>query len=154
VATPLAVLRAKHAGARYSLRIYLEARRAGVPYSWALALVDQESAFENVFGCDSGSILCHQFVTHARVIRLLGHVAQGGVSNGVGLTQLTYPPLIREAERRGGAHKPTYQLRVGLRYFRGIAGPDWRDAWKYNGSPTYQAQIAAKQTYWHRVVTR
>ena len=49
---------------------------------------------------------------------LLEHVDDGGGSNGVGLTQLTYPPLILDAEEMGGAHLPRFQLRVGFRVLK------------------------------------
>ena len=44
--------RAKKAGANYSLRIIMEARRAGIPLSLAFAIIEQESNFQNVFGHD------------------------------------------------------------------------------------------------------
>ena len=46
--------RAKRHGARYSLRIIREARRAGIPISLAFAIVEQESRFLNVCGHDPG----------------------------------------------------------------------------------------------------
>lgn len=109
--------RAKKAGAKGSLRIILEARRAGLPISLGFGLVDHETGgcFCNIFGCDHGAILCHKAVTKARVAELLASVAKGGVSNGVGLTQLTYPPFIKRADAMpGGASKTTNQLRVGF----------------------------------------
>lgn len=145
--------RAKRNGAHHVIKTVQEARRAGVPLSWAFALVEQESGFRNVFGHDSGSILKGLHVTKARVAALLNFVAQGGNSNGVGLTQLTFPPLIVEANRAGGAHRPRFQLRVGLKFFREVTGGDYdRLAWKYNGDPAYQVRIKAKQRRWHKVI--
>lgn len=146
-------LRARRAGARHALKIVQEAKRAGIQPSWAFALVEQESGFRNVFGHDRGSILAGQPVTRARVRRLLAHVRQGGISNGVGLTQLTWPPFIRHAEAAGGAHKPRVQLRVGFTLFRQMSGGRfYTDAWRYNGARAYQAQITAKRHRWHRVL--
>lgn len=107
--------RAKKAGAQYSLRIVLEARRADIPISLAFALVEQESGFENIFGHDRGAYRPRDGrVTQATVAHLLNTVAKGAPSNGVGLTQLTWPGYIRAANRQGGAWKPKYQLRVGF----------------------------------------
>lgn len=153
------VLRARRAGARHCIKIIEEARTAGLPLSWAFALVEQETAplgsansFRNIFGCDRGSILCHERVTRDKVKRLLRFIDQDGPSNGVGLTQLTWPPYIREAERKGGAHRPRIQLRVGFRVFRSITRESYSNAWRYNGAREYQGQIEAKQRKWHRIL--
>jgi hypothetical protein len=147
--------RAKRAGARHTIKTVREARRHGVPLSWAFALVEQESGGKNVFGADRGSILAHQKVTKKRVAELLDYVRHGGVSNGVGLTQLTWVPLIEEANKAGGAHLPKHQLHVGLKFFRETTGGEFdRLAWKYNGDPAYQVQIKAKQRRWHKVLTK
>lgn len=155
--------RAKRAGAKHSLRIVWEARRAWIPVSLGFALVEQESGFRNIFGADQGSILKHEKVTKAKVTRLLRFVERGGPSNGVGLTQLTYPPYIRHANRIGGAHLPKYQLRVGFGALRdkianhgtvpGLAA--------YNAgrpdSPVgreYAIGVRAKQLRWHRILTK
>lgn len=157
---PLSVLRAKRAGARPALRIYWEAKRAGVPYSWALALVEQESGWQNVFGGDHGQLpnpaappFYHVAVTRERVQALKAYVHAGHASNGVGLTQLTSIGLIEGADAMGGAHRPVFQLRMGLRFFRSVTGGDWTQAWRYNGARSYQAQILALQKRWHKIVT-
>ena len=155
--------RAKKAGAQYSLRIVLEARRAEIPISLAFALVEQESGFRNVFGHDRQAWRPEDGkVTKATVAHLLETVRQGRPSNGVGLTQLTWPGFIRAANRAGGAHIPKYQLRVGFDHLakcihtfgvkRGLS--------VYNsGSPdnpkgrAYAAQVVAKATRWHGVLT-
>ena len=147
--------RAKRAGARYPHRIIKHARRADIPLSWAFALVEQESGFRNVFGCDHGSVLCHQKVTRDRVQFLIRWVARGGISNGVGLTQLTSIDLIDAAERIGGADRVDNQLAVGFAYFAGLTdhGKAMDNAWRYNGDRSYQAEIEAKQKRWHRILT-
>jgi hypothetical protein len=78
------------------------------------ALVEQESGGKNIFGCDRGSIHCHLPVNRVAVRELLEYVDAGGTSNGVGLTQITYPPLIRDAQALGGAHLMRNQLIVGF----------------------------------------
>src|SRR6266571_3711711 len=81
------------AGFSFGPVIMAEARREGVELATALALVQQESGFRNIFGCDLGHRKtvpwCHQHVTRDRVKALIAHVKAGGISNGVGLSQLT-----------------------------------------------------------------
>ena len=155
--------KARAAGAEHSLRIILEARRAGLPISLAFALVEQESGFKNIFGCDQGSIMCHQAVTKDRVQRLLRHVRAGGVSNGVGLTQLTWPGYIIMAERLGGAHIPRNQIRVGFSILAGHIAKHGEDGGlaSYNaGDPfnpqgrRYAREVQERQSKWHKILTR
>lgn len=147
--------KAKKHGARFALRIIWEARRANLPISLGFALVEQESAFRNVFGHDPGGPFPGETVTRARVAELLDHVARGGTSNGVGLTQLTWPPLIKEANRQGGAHTPKAQLRVAFGHLAAlIAVYGRRDGIRrYNGSGPramqYATSVLAKQRRWH-----
>lgn len=110
--------RANKAGAKHSLRIILEARNAGLPISLAFAVLKQETSFQNIFGHDAGARFSdqrHVVVTNERVKLLLGDVAKGKPSNGVGLPQLTYPPFIkRAAAMPGGAASVKNQLRVAF----------------------------------------
>jgi hypothetical protein len=105
--------------ARSPRRIVAEAKRERLPLALALALVDQESSFRNILGCDLGprdtAPWCHQDVTKERVGELIRHVKAGGTSNGVGLTQLTSIDLIEQAQREGGAHTVEAQCRIGFR---------------------------------------
>jgi hypothetical protein len=113
--------RAKQAGAEYALRIIIEARRRGFgkdaqkPLALAFALIESESNFQNEFGHDTGAWRpADGIVTKAAVHELLRRWSHGEPSNGVGLPQLTYPPFIRRAEQRGGAHIPKNQLSVAF----------------------------------------
>lgn len=114
----------KRAGGSFGPVIVAEARREGLPLALALALVEQESGFRNIFGCDLGpresAPWCHQEVTKERVKELIQHVKRGGVSNGVGLTQLTSIGFIRQAQAEGGAHKVEVQCRIGFRLLHGL----------------------------------
>jgi hypothetical protein len=157
------VRRARANGAEHAYRIILEARRAGIPLSWAFALVEQESGFRNIFGCDWGRPawpgeyrppFCKVPVTADRVDALLRH----GKPNGVGLTQLTDFSYVLRAERTKvarafGAHLPGNQIRVGMEVLKEKTGGDMGQAWRYNGAREYQAQIKAKQRRWHNILT-
>lgn len=152
----LKVARARKAGARHALKIMQEARRAGLAPDLAYALVEQESAFRNIFGCDHGpgKAFCHQGVTRERVQTLLN----SGLANGVGLTQLTYIPFVREANRIGGAHRPRYQLRVGFKVLKdNIKRSGYRAGIRsYNGSgpaaERYADLLIARRAKWHRIL--
>ena len=147
--------RANRAGARHSLRIVWEARRAGLPLSLALALVEQESAFRNVVGHDPGGPHPGAAVTRQVVKDILA----SPVSNGVGLTQLTYKPYIRKADRLGGAHRPKYQLRVGFQALADNvhrAGSLRAGIKAYNGTgpaaDNYARRLLHRQKKWHQVL--
>lgn len=155
-------LRAKRAGARFSLRIVREARIAGLPVSLAFALVDRESAFHNVFGHDEGAYRPGNTVTNQRVRELLDRVDAGGKSNGVGLTQLTWPGYIRQAMAMpGGAALPKNQLRVGFHAlaamihghgeYLGLAAYNAGDPRSAQGRK-YAREVEALQDHWHRVL--
>lgn len=145
--------KAKLYGARYPLRILWAAKDEGVPASWLFALIEQESQFSNIFGCDHGSILCHQKVTEERVQQLINYVRAGGPSNGIGFTQLTSLGYIMRAQQLGGAHIPRYQIEVGAQALHEKSGGNMQQAWRYNGHTSYQAVIKAKQQRWHRILT-
>jgi hypothetical protein len=140
---------AKKHGAKSALRTLWECRRNDIPYSWGLAMVEQESRWENIFGCDHGpgKAFCHQKVTNAKVRSLLN----SGLANGVGYTQLTSPSYVREAmAKRGGAASTKNQIIVGMKVLRQKTGGDMSQAWKYNGSPEYQNQIEKRANRWHQ----
>lgn len=150
--------------------VYTEAKKLGVPMSLnedgtidiadIAAVVDHESAGgQNVFGCDSGGLFCNEEVTRERVDQLLAWIEEGGNSNGVGLTQLTYPPLIYRAEERGGAHLPEHQCSVGfehlmdlvnrLGYVYGIAAYNVGEGNPQDGVDNgYFGKIMAKREKW------
>lgn len=142
-------------------------RLAGVhdyPVSLGCALVEGESWFRNVFGCDWGSRwtntppYCQVYVTKERVKRLIANVEDGGGQNGVGLTQLTDISLVYAAERLGGAHLMENQLAVGFDYLADLietygyyggvgaynAGPGgrWSVRW------TYTANLESRHNRW------
>ena len=123
----------------------------------ARALVEQESGGKNIFGADSGSILAHRLVDAQGVSDLLRFVSYGGPSNGCGLTQLTYVPLIKEAEAMGGAHLPRYQLRAGFRLLRQYMAeyPLKRAIGSYNSGPAdpnivYADSVLTLRDGWRR----
>lgn len=125
--------------------------------------MDHESAgIQNIFGADWGTPgvdrvpFAHLPVTKERVAALVAYIRAGGVSNGVGLTQLTWRDFIYQAEALGGAHLPRYQCRVGFGILAGYldSSPDYLTAiGKYNGGPSnpvysYAQKVAGLHATW------
>ncbi len=107
----------RDSGVKNALRIVIECRHRHdglIPVSLGVALQEQESNGRNIFGADLGAPFAHQPVTKERVMKLVEHVRAGGVSNGVGPLQLTFLPFIEEANRDGGAWKPSVNIATGL----------------------------------------
>lgn len=140
---------AKRYGAKSTLRTLWEARRNGLAFSWLLAMVEQESGWQNIFGCDHGpgGAFCHQKVTNAKVDELL----RLRLWNGVGYTQLTSEGYVRHAHNmRGGAASVRNQIIVGAQVLKEKTDGDMSLAWRYNGAREYQQQIQFKAERWHR----
>jgi hypothetical protein len=124
----------------YPVRTLRAARRADIGPARAAVLLRKESGGgRNVFGCDHGPgvAFCHEAVTDAKVDALL----RSSLANGVGPTQLTFKPFVREAEALGGAHRPQINMTVGFRIFErqrlANGGSTWAAAKLYNGAASY-----------------
>jgi hypothetical protein len=113
----VAALRARRQGARHVLKLLREARRAGLDRALALAIVQRESDFRNGFGNDpvEPPQIRGGPVTRLRYRRYRGLRDSGHGTQGVGLTQLTWPSFQDDADAAGGCHRPSVQLRVGFR---------------------------------------
>ena len=109
------------------------AARIGGPL--AAGICEWESGFRNVFGWDWGRYQVDKVpfarlpVTAERVAALLAAIEKHDFSwsNGVGVTQITYPPLLWRAEQMGGAHLTEVQLLVGFEQLR--KNLDAADSW-------------------------
>lgn len=152
--------RARRHGARYAITIIRAAREEDIPLSIAFALCEQESSFRNVFGHDAGGPFPGQKVTRARCDALIAHVRAGGVSNGVGFTQLTWVGYLLQAKHLGGLHKRRNQCRIGfraLKHLRAINEGDWWGAYHdYNGDGQHAVDYANMMTLrvekWHNIL--
>ena len=147
--------------------IYKEAELIGLDLALACALVEQESNGLNIFGCDHGSKspeeppYCRVKVTAERVGLLLQHIEENGfsASNGVGIVQLTWPPLIWDAQDLGGAHRPRFQCRVGFQELRNLIERYGTRTGLgiYNGGPSspnydYAWSVLEKRNAWRRLL--
>lgn len=145
-------------GANFSTRIILECRAHDVAISDGFALVEQESDFKNIFGCDHGpgKAFCHQAVTKARVASLLA----SSLANGVGPTQLTSKGYVQQADRDGGAHKPAVNIATGIailgqlqkKYGR-LTGFGAYNGGGRNPNMGYAREVDQKADRWHRILT-
>jgi hypothetical protein len=131
--------------------------------STAATLVEQESGGKKIFGADWGAIrvdripYCHLFTTKFRVQQLTDHVRNGGDSNGIGLTQVTYGPYVLKMERMGGGWKTRIQLEVGFNILNDLlnmwpyleALEAYNDGSKWNNPLNpYDREFAAKHAAW------
>lgn len=106
------------------------------PVSFACAIAEKETWGRVLFGCDDGSLFCQHEVNRERVERLIRFVRRGdGPSNGVGIGQPTFFPLIEEMEEMGGAEVPRHQMVVCFRLMQGLV----RSYGYYNGVGAFNA---------------
>lgn len=130
------------------------------------AVCEKETGGKNIFGCDHGSKwtkvppYCQIAVTEKRVNLLVKNIRDGGGSNGVGVTQITYPPYIYQAEEMGGAHIIRNQLVVGFNVLNDLlnrydylnaleAYNDGQPGWN-NPQNGYEVEFARLHSAWKK----
>lgn len=159
-------VKAKRHGSNYSLRIVLEARRAGVPISLGFALIEQESNFRNVFGSDPTIYVGAGTVTKGKYLgyrRLRGSKGQGGMQ-GVGPAQLTYYTYQDRADALGGCWVPKHSIRVAFTDLATMIAKHGRrkglgvynageTGWKRGLGRGYADSVLAKMRRWHGRLT-
>jgi hypothetical protein len=152
-------------GGRHGALIVAEAERAGLQLALACALVEQESSFRNVFGHDAVANPTRKGsrVTKERYLRYRDFRDQGLGAQGVGVTQLTFPPFQDQADDLGGCWRVRNQLRVGYQVLAdSIARHGVRGGLAaYNaGSPTspdglaYAAKVLTRRRRWKQVLAQ
>jgi hypothetical protein len=131
-----------------------------LPLSYALALVEKESAFANVFGHDPvRNPIKGGRVTRARYLAYKAYRRAGYGMQGVGPVQLTWYGFQDEADRIGGCHKPYPSLCVGFSNLRAKINQLGKEkgAAAYNGTgeaaSAYGRDWLARQEKWHKVVS-
>jgi hypothetical protein len=135
----------------------------GLPVSYALALLEKETGFRNVFGHDptraipdawKGTRVTTAKYRYYKARRRLGYGMQG-----VGPCQLTWYAFQDEADRIGGCHRPYPNLCVGFRRLRELVTAHGRQAGAaaYNGvgdaAEAYGLDFVRRQAEWHRRLT-
>lgn len=142
-------------------------RKAGLPFAVACALLEQESGGRNVYGHDVGGALAGYPRAVNRdnfaVFRWMV-LDRGMTANGVGPCQITYAGTRRANGTRDGGYfrqmdeqglrpwvaEDNMQFGFALLRAHYESGPkSWAAAGtRYNGSPSYGADLAAKVAAW------
>lgn len=158
--------RLRGAGLKYPVTTIEEARRVGLPLSYALAFLEKESSGRdvdgrrrfglNLFGSDPGPPTRGGFVTEQRYRKYLSDRKNGRGMQGVGPNQLTWYALQDMADRMGGCYKPRYNMRVGFAQAKALikANGKRNGVVRYNGAgpaaQRYADDWIEKQMAWHR----
>lgn len=154
--------RIKRYGGQNSLRVVLEARRAGIPVSLLCAFLTQESGFRNVFGSDPVSNPVKGGpVTKARYLEYKRYRDAGYGMQGVGPAQLTWKGFQDQADALGGCWVPKNNIRVGASLIasllRQYKGNEHAAIARYNGTgaaaEAYANSVLALQRIWHGRLT-
>lgn len=131
-----------------------------IPLSYALALVEKESGFRNVFGHDAvRNPIKGGRVTLVRYRAYKAYRRRGWGCQGVGPCQLTYYSFQDEADQIGGCHKPYPNMVVGFRLLKTLINQHGKQkgAACYNGTgddaDRYGRDWVRKQAAWHERVT-
>lgn len=129
----------------------------GLPVSDALALLEKESGFANVFGHDD----VRNPIKGGRVTRIRYRLYKiwrraGRGMQGVGYCQLTWYALQDAADKLGGCWRPYPNMAVGfndLRHLQRVHGREYGAA-AYNGTgdaaTAYGRDFLFKQRAWHQ----
>lgn len=154
---------AKKFGANYVWRTLYEARRAGLGPAAAIALIEQESGFRNVYGHDpTGNHVGAGLVTEANYRdykrkRDRGCKGCGGMQ-GVGPAQLTWWEYQDKADKLGGAWIPRNNIRVAMELLAPLVKKHGlRKALAiYNGGTThpnfnYADQVLERRAKWRKL---
>ena len=139
--------------------IALACREVGVPFFVACALFEKESKGGNVWGHDVGGTLSgyEEPVTRGgyRVFRWLV-IEKGGLSNGVGPSQITWKGYFTDMEDKGLRPWDIHDNMVyGLTVLRDhyVRYGSWETAGRlYNGKLSYGQDLVVKIAEWkHRL---
>jgi hypothetical protein len=155
--------KAKAYGANYSLRIVMEARRAGIAVSLAFAIVEMESGGKNIWGHDpppngGTSNLGGMVVTKAayqKYKQTRGSTGRGGMQ-GVGPCQLTWYEKQDRADTLGGCWVARHNIAVAFHDLAALIDAHGERAGikAYNGTGAaadrYAATVLVRKSVWHR----
>lgn len=146
-------------GFQNSDSIVYAARDTGLPLGVAVALIEKESRGANIYGHDRGSILAGEQVTYENFTGVfLPHVLAGGISNGVGPCQITYPGYFKQ--NPGYPYWMPYDnmvfgFKLMLEYCNGdysynslVRAGSTYNSGRPDGAPEYGQSFASLAGYW------
>lgn len=143
--------------------IEIAAHDSGLPLGVAVALLEKESRGANIYGHDSGGILKGEPVTENNFRNIfLPHVLNGGISNGVGPCQITYPGYFKQNQDYR-FWDPYDNMMFGFRLMLDYCNGDYsyssllRAGSTYNsgrpdGAPEYGASFARMSANWTNIL--
>lgn len=151
-------------GMEGSLRLLMEARRAGLSQSLGLALRTQETGIRgdgNVFGHDPTIFVGVGVVTKSKYLRYKAQRGRNpGRCQGVGPLQLTYWSIQDRADELGGCWLVKFNYRVGFEDLATLIADhgERKGLAIYNGGsrrPNYQYADSVErfQRFWHGRLT-
>jgi hypothetical protein len=146
----LLVNKARKHGIVNPLIAYQEAKRAGLSFPVACAVLMQESGGgHNIFGHDPTIYAGAGTVTKAKY---LAYKKQRGTTHmqGVGPMQLTWYSYQDRADRYGGCWNVRYNMRVAFELLANYIKKhgEWEALKLYNGSASYADQVSSRVKEW------
>src|SRR4051794_17574938 len=131
-----------------------EARRVGIPLSYALAFLEKESSGRatdgalriglNLFGHDAvANPVKGGFVTRSKYATYVANRKRGLGMQGVGPMQLTWWQFQDMADAQGGCWQPRYNMRVGF----AIAKRLIKESGKHDGVRRWNGSGSAAEAY-------
>jgi hypothetical protein len=131
-----------------------------IPISYALTLIEGESAFENVFGHDPvANPIKGGRVSRARYYLYRFWRRRGRGMQGVGYTQLTWYAFQDAADKIGGCWRPYPNIVTGLGILKGHIHQHGLEAGAaaFNGfgpaANAYGRNFVRRQKIWHERLT-
>jgi len=150
-------------GVVYPLTTIWEARRAKLPLSYALALLEKESGLgHNEFGHDPTIFAGAGEVTKTKYLAYRAERRASGnrLMQGVGPTQLTFFTYQDLADELGGCWRPSRNMRVGFTHLQQLTHVLGKQegAARFNGTgpaaEEYGRDFVQRQERWHAFLTR
>lgn len=160
-ATPIEATRAKRHGIVIADVAYDEAKRAGLEFAVACAILMRESSGgNNVFGHDPTIFVGAGAVTKEKYAAYKAARVKAGnrLMQGVGPVQLTYFGYQDQADAQGGCWDPRFNCRIGFQALAGnIKAHGLRDGIRrYNGSgpaaEAYADAVVAAAGNWRKIL--
>lgn len=139
-------------------------KTARLPLSYALATVEKESGFRNVFGNDPTNSIPRSWkgtrVTRSKYLVYRVNRRRGKGMQGIGPTQLTWYEFQDQADKIGGCYKPYANLVVGFRLMKNLIAQHGKQggAQRFNGAGTaaeeYGRDWVRRQENWNDKLTK
>lgn len=156
---PVAIARARAHGCKLPRIAWAEAKRAGIPFTLLLAVLDQESGGgANEFGHDPTIFVGAGAVTRAKYLVYRELRDRTGLMQGVGAMQLTWRGYQDAADALGGCWKAACNVAIGAHVLAANIRRDGLHAGiaAYNGTGPaaehYADQVLERMKRWTTII--